>query len=153
VSEEDDQEEEEEAVEEFAGPPPSILKIKTQDESLSGNAEDKNNNTKSVSFDSTEIREYPMLLDTSRHEDGMAMFTIGWDILESNVMTVQDFDRLRKLSTKSIDHQAQKYHPSVRAGILLRAGYKLQDLQSSKEQHDKLQATAMKHADPARIRL
>jgi hypothetical protein len=74
-----------------------------------------------VSFDTVEIREYPMILDESRYCN--SCLTLGWDSFETTMITIEDMEcskqgrqRIRSLAAKE------------RLFILLRAGYSATEL-------------------------
>ncbi|CAB9508309.1 expressed unknown protein [Seminavis robusta] len=73
-----------------------------------------------VSFDIVEIHEHAMIHDKSRA--GPAL-TIDWAPMNTEVTTVQEFD-CNKCHKKNV----RAYNPAERASILMKAGYKLEDL-------------------------
>ncbi|CAB9496599.1 expressed unknown protein [Seminavis robusta] len=112
--------------------PRTILKVQTQTESLSSVMIDESLNSskklprsrpqKRVAFDTTEIRTYPRLLDTSHA--GLAL-TIGWEPVSTNVTTVQEF--CLEQSTPSLG-MISPYHPNARILLLLGAGYEIAEI-------------------------
>ncbi|CAB9496598.1 expressed unknown protein [Seminavis robusta] len=111
--------------------PRSILKVQTQneslfsaliDESLYSSKLPRSRPQKRVAFDTTEIRTYPRLLDTSHA--GLAL-TIGWEPVATNVTTVQEF--YLEQSAPSLG-MIVPFHPNARILILLNAGYEIAEI-------------------------
>lgn len=73
---------------------------------------------KSVTFDTTEIRKFPIMLDSSRKGD--AALTIGWKHHDTEVTTVQDFDMERAFHGTGNARMLCKHE---RAAVLNRCGY------------------------------
>lgn len=69
-----------------------------------------------VSFDTVEIRAYPMILDESRYQN--CYVTLGWDSLETTVITIDDME-----CSKQGGQRIQPLSVKGRLFILLRAGY------------------------------
>ena len=78
---------------------------------------------KSVTFDTTEIRKFPIMLDSSRKGD--AALTIGWKHHDTEVTTVQDFDMERAFHGTG---NARLLCKQERAAVLNRCGYSRSDI-------------------------
>ncbi|CAB9508310.1 expressed unknown protein [Seminavis robusta] len=110
--------------------PHSILKIQTQAESLYSSAvqDEKPPTSKcqcNVSFDITEIRVYPQMLDTSC--EGAAL-TIGWEPVSTEVTTVQEYYLEHSSNLRSSDGKLRAMKPEHRISILINAGYSRDEL-------------------------
>ena len=103
-----------------------ILRTLSQDESLYasivGDQFPKPTVRRTVSFDITETRTYPRVLDDSQHGPALS---IGWEPVSTDVTTVQDFYLEHAISSRG---EMQPLRPEERIDILVKAGYKKKDL-------------------------
>ena len=109
----------------MARPPTGILRTKSLDESLSGSSRDEQSSPRirrNVSFDTTEIRTYPRLLDKS--QDGPAL-SIGWKPVETEITTVQERYFERSYNTRG---EIRPLRVEQRIDILLDAGYSKKEI-------------------------
>ncbi|CAB9508311.1 expressed unknown protein [Seminavis robusta] len=108
--------------------PRGILKVPTQAESLFSSAvqEEKplTKRQSNVTFDITEIRVYPLLLDTSC---GGPALTIGWKPVSGDVMTVQEY-YLENSTNMRRSNKLRGIKPEDRISMLLNAGYDKEEL-------------------------
>ena len=103
------------------------------------------NSKKCVSFDTVEVREYPLTLDPSR-EDEPVMLTLSWECVSSRVVTVKHYDSIKDRHRKRTGGNVLKYELPERAGILLGLGMDIQEL----GQHLKGKASAASKGEDAR---
>ena len=80
-----------------------------------------------VSFDITEVREYPIILDGSRRDEPV-MLTLGWQYKSADVTTVQEYDLVKLDNRERTGGVVRRLGPSERAAILISAGFSIKDL-------------------------
>lgn len=103
-------------------PSKGILKQRTMEESLSESSRRRRSPKRSCSFDVVEIREHEIILDTS--DDILAALTVSWKSVSTEITTVIDFEIERcprRGKVRSLEREE-------RISLLLRAGYKLDDI-------------------------
>lgn len=86
---------------------------------------------KRVGFDTTEVREYPIIFDVSRCDEPV-MLTLAWEYASTDVTTVQEYDLVKLLNRGRLlpdgGDAVRRYEPVERFDILMRAGFSSQDL-------------------------